>query len=404
MKQIVVTGRGCISALGPDRPAFADRLLRGVSGIGPIRGFDATPLQIQVAAQVPDYQEKEHFTDDQIQQLDRFAQFGLLATQEAIAEANLDFSGPLAQRTAVIIGTGAGGQETQERAYHRLFAQNAKRLHPFTVPKLIHCSVASQISITYGITGPVFTTSSACASAGHAMGMALLLLRSGMVDVAITGGTEACVTYGTIRAWEGLRVMAPDTCRPFCRQRSGMVLGEGAGILILETREAAERRGAVGLAEFAGFGMSADAFNLVQPQVEGPIHAMSAALQDGGMAPDGIDYINAHGTGTTLNDVVETRAIHAVFGRHAPHVAVSSTKSLHGHTLGAAAALEAIACIEALQQQVAPPTANFLDADPQCDLDYLPNHARAMPIRAVLNNSFAFGGLNTTLLFKRCSD
>ncbi|MEO5341485.1 MAG: beta-ketoacyl-[acyl-carrier-protein] synthase family protein [Magnetococcus sp. MYC-9] len=404
MNPILVTGRGCVSALGLDRASFADRLLRGLSGIGPIRRFDASQLQVQVAAEVPDYQEKEYFTDSQIQQLDPFAQYGLLAAREAIAEARLDFSTPLAQRTAVIIGTGAGGQETQERGYHRLMVQNAKRLHPFTVPKLIHSSVASQISITHGITGPVFTTSSACASAGHAMGMALLLLRSGMVDVAITGGTEACVTFGTVRAWEGLRVMAPDTCRPFCKQRSGMVLGEGAGVLILETRASAEARGVAGLAELAGFGMSSDAYNLVQSRVEGPTQAMAAALQDAGMRPEEIDYINAHGTGTTLNDVIETQAIHTLFGPHARQLAVSSTKSMHGHTLGAAAALEAIACIEALQRQVAPATLNFLDPDPACDLDYLPNEARAMPIRAVLNNSFAFGGLNTSLLFKRCQD
>ncbi|MBF0462607.1 MAG: beta-ketoacyl-[acyl-carrier-protein] synthase family protein [Magnetococcales bacterium] len=402
MKQIVVTGRGCLSALGPDRRTFAHKLMRGESGIGPLTRFDASALQIQVAAQIPDYHEKDWFTDNQLQQLDRFAQYGLLAAREAIAESGLDLSGALAQRTAVIIGTGTGGQETQEQSYHRLFEQKAKRFHPFTVPKLIHSSVASQISITHGITGPAFTTSSACSSAGHAIGMALLLLRAGLVDVAITGGSEACITYGSIRAWEGLRVLAQETCRPFCRQREGMVMGEGAGVIVLETRAHAEARGAVILAELAGFGMSSDAFNLVQSRKEGPTQAMLAALQDAGLAPDEIDYINAHGTGTTLNDIVETQAIHAAFGHHASHVAVSSTKSMHGHALGAAAAIEAIACIEALQQQIVPPTISFLDPDPQCDLDYVPNQARPMPIQAVLNNSFAFGGLNTTLVFKRC--
>ncbi|MBF0154926.1 MAG: beta-ketoacyl-[acyl-carrier-protein] synthase family protein [Magnetococcales bacterium] len=403
MRQIVVTGRGCVSALGLNRIAFADRLLRGESAIGPITLFDAAPLQIKVAAQVPGYQGKEYFPDNHLQQLDRFAQFGLLATREAVAEANIDFAGPLAQRTAVVVGTGAGGQETLEQGYHRLFVQNAKRLHPFTVPKSIPSSVASQISIAYGITGPVFVTSSACSSAGHAIGMALMLLRSGLVDVAITGGAEACITYGTIRAWEGLRVMAADTCRPFCLQRGGMVIGEGAGILVLETRDHAQTRGAAILAELAGFGMSSDANNMLQPLVDGPVQAMTAALRDAGLDPDAIDYINAHGTGTTANDTTETQAIHKVFGGHAARLAISSTKSMHGHTLGAAAAMESIACLVALQHQVAPPTANFQDPDPQCDLDCLPNLARSMRVRAVLNNSFAFGGLNTSLLFKHCT-
>jgi nodulation protein E len=404
MKKVVVTGRGAISALGLDRPTFADRLMRGQSGIGPLTRFDAATVQVRVAAQVPDYREEEWFNENQLQQLDRFAQFGLLAAREAIAESGIDLSGPLARRTAVVVGTGTGGQETQEQNYHRLYVQNAKRFHPFTVPKLIHSSLVSQISMVHGITGPAFITSSACSSAGHAIGMALLMLRAGVVDVAIAGGSEACITRGTIKAWEGLRVMAQETCRPFCRQRDGMVIGEGAAMLLLETQESAEARGARPLAELAGFGMSSDAFNLVQSRVEGPTQAMEAALQDAGMAPDAIDYINAHGTGTHLNDLIETQAIHRVFGDHARRLAISSSKSMHGHTLGAASAIESIACIEAIQQQVAPPTVNFLDPDPECDLDYLPNQARPMPVRAVLNSSLAFGGLNTALIFRRCLD
>ncbi|WP_130470340.1 beta-ketoacyl-[acyl-carrier-protein] synthase family protein [Candidatus Magnetaquicoccus inordinatus] len=404
MKQIVVTGRGSLTALGMDYPAFAERLMRGECAIAPITRFDASALQIQVAAQIPGYQEQDWFDEGALSQLDRFAQYGMLAAQQAIREAALPLQDEqFARRTAILLGTGCGGQETQEQGYHRLYVQGAKRFHPFTVPKLIHSSVASQISIAHKVTGPVFTTSSACSSAGHAIAMSVLLLRSGMVDAAITGGTEACITFATVRAWEGLRVMAKSLCRPFCKQRDGMVLGEGAAVLVLETRESAEARGAAIFAELAGFGMSSDAHNPVQAHVDGPVAAMQAALQDAGLSAEQIDYINAHGTGTHLNDLVETQAIQQVFGGHARTVAVSSSKSMHGHTLGAASAVESLACLAALQEQKIPPTVNFLDADPQCDLNLVTNQARSQPLSAVMNNSFAFGGLNTSLIFKAAS-
>jgi nodulation protein E len=391
---------GCISALGHNRAEFSRRLLQGESGICPITLFDTEGFKVKVAAEVKDYDERVRFQEDQLTQIDRFAQFALLAAREAVADAGLDFNGPLAERTTVVYGTGVGGQGTQEINYQRLYAQGAKRLHPFTVPRLMPSAGASWISMDLGVTGPAFATTSACSSAGHAIGMSFLLLRSGMADVAVTGGSEACITFGTIKAWESLRVLAKDTCRPFSRNRSGMVIGEGAGTLILETLEHAQARNAEIYAELVGFGMSSDANNLIQPLANGAARAIRTALDDAGLAPGTVDYINAHGTGTAQNDPTETRAIRTVFGEHAGKLAVSSTKSMHGHTLGASAALEAIAAIVALREQAAPPTMNFLEPDPQCDLDYVPNKTRSMPITVALSNSFAFGGLNTVLAFR----
>lgn len=404
MKRVVVTGMGCISSLGYNVTEFSRKLFQGESGIGPITQFDTSDFMVKIAAEVKGYDENCFFSEKQLPHIDRFAQFALLSTREAAADAGLDFKGPLAERTAVVHGTGVGGQGTQESGYHRLFALGEKRLHPFTVPRLMPSAGASWISMDFGITGPAFATASACASSGHAIGTALLLLRSGLADVAVTGGSEACITIGTVKAWERLRVMAKDTCRPFCRTRGGMVIGEGAGTLIIETLDHARARGAKIYAELTGFGMSADAHSLIQPQAEGAARAMRAALKDAGLSPEDVDYINAHGTATAQNDPTETKAIHDVFGTHAEKLAVSSTKSMHGHTLGAASALEAIASILALQKQTAPPTMNFLESDPECDLDYVPNAARTMPISVTMSNSFAFGGLNAVLVFQRYTE
>lgn len=401
MKRVVVTGMGCISSLGRNCADFSRGLLEGKSGIGPITLFDTQGFKVKVAAEVKDYDEYDHFSDKQLTKIDRYSQFALLASREAVKDAGLDFAGPLAERTAVVHGTGAGGQSTQEAGYQRVYAEKAKRLHPFTIPKLIPSASSSWISIDHGITGPAFATTSACSSAGHAIGISLLMLRSGIVDAAVTGGSDAPITLGTIKAWEGLRVMAKDTCRPFSLHRSGMVIGEGAGTLILETLEHAQARGAKIHAELAGVGMSSDAHDILQPLVDGAARAIRLALDDAGQSPESVEYINAHGTGTIQNDHTETQAIHAVFNEHAKKLAVSSTKSMHGHTLGAAAALEAIATISAINKQTVPPTTNYLEPDPQCDLDYVINKARSMPLTVALSNSFAFGGLNTVLVFKR---
>ncbi len=404
MKRIVVTGMGCISSLGHNRSEFTSKLMQGGNGIAPITLFNTEGFRVKVAAEVKDYDEHAQFPEKQLTKLDRFAQFALLASREAVNDAGLKFEGPLAERTAVVHGTGVGGQTTQEMGYHRVYAENAKRLHPYTVPKLIPSAGASWISMDLGIKGPTFSTTSACSSASHAIGMGLLMLRSGMIDVAVTGGSEALITLATIKAWEGLRVMAKDTCRPFSLNRSGMVIGEGAGTLVLETLEHARTRGARIYAELKGYGMSSDAYDMLQPLADGAIRSMRTALKDAEVTPESIDYINAHGTGTIQNDQSESQAINTVFERHAKQVAVSSTKSMHGHALGAAAALEAIATIMSIQEQTAPPTMNYLGLDPQCDLDYVPNAPRPMPITTAMSNSFAFGGLNTTLVFQRYTE
>lgn len=401
MKRVVVTGVGCISALGTGYPRFADQLLAGTEGIGPITRFDTEGCLVRVAAEVKDYDPSRIFSEKQLAQIDIFAQFALLATREAVADAGLSFAGSLAARTAVIHGSGIGGQVTQDASYHRLYAEHSPRLHPFTVPKLMPSAGVSHICMEFGLTGPAFATTSACASSGHAIGMGLLLLRAGLVEVAITGGAEACLAPGALKAWEGLRVMAKDTCRPFSRERGGMVLGEGAGCLILETLDHAQKRGATIHAELVGFGMSSDAFSLIQPRAEGAAQAMTAALNDAALNPEAVDYLNAHGTGTPQNDPTETRAIHLAFGDHARRLAISSTKSMHGHTLGAASALEAIATVAAIKMQTAPPTIGYLGPDPQCDLDYVPNQARPLPIQVAMSNSFAFGGLNVSLVWQR---
>lgn len=405
MKQrIVVTGIGCVSALGNDYPSFSRNLLSGVCGIGPITGFDTSNVTIKIAAELKGYDPAAHFDKDRLGQLDRFSQLAVVSAREAVAAAGLDFAGDsagLGSRTAVVHGTGAGGQVTQDDSYRLLYGEKARRLHPFTVPRLMPSASASQISMDLGIRGPVFGTVSACASSSHAIAMAALLLRGGLVDVALSGGSEACVTFGAVKGWEGLRVMAHDTCRPFSKDRGGMVLGEGAGTLVLETLEHATRRGATIFGELSGIGMNADAGNLVAPDPNGMAGAIRAALADARIDPGEIDYINAHGTGTAQNDPAESLAIRTVLGARADSVAVSSSKSMFGHALGAGGALEAIATLAAIENAVAPPTLGYLGPDPRCDLDYVPNEARPMPIRHALSHSFAFGGLNTVLAFSQ---
>lgn len=401
MRRVVVTGLGCVSALGRDTHEFRTNLFAGTCGIAAIAGVDVLHSRTSIAAQVKNFDATAQFDEAQLAQLDRHAQFALVATREAVADAGLVFDAALAERTAVVHGTGVGGQQTQDDSYRRLYADNAKRLHPYTVPKLMPSAGASHISMNFGITGPTFTATSACASSAHAIGIALMMLRTGMIDVAITGGAEAPLTPGAFAAWEGLRVLAKDTCRPFSADRGGMVLGEGAATLILETLEHAQRRGAPIYAELAGFGMSADAYNLVQPSAAGMARAIALALDDAQLAPSDIAYINAHGTGTPQNDPAESAAIRAAFGEHAARLLVSSTKSMHGHLLGGASALEAIATILAIREQCAPATLGFLAPDPLCDLDYVFDVARPTMIASALSNSFAFGGLNAVLAFNR---
>ena len=401
MKRIVVTGMGCISALGHNVEEFQRQLLGGINGVSNISLFDCNSFQAKVAAEVKDYSPENHFSDKKLSFLDRFAQFALLSTREAVKQARLDFTGKLSESSAVLFGTGIGGQETQDQGFYRLYAENKRQLHPFTVPKLIPSSAASHISIEFNITGPVIGTTSACSSSGHAIIIGCMMLQSNQADVVISGGAEAPISFGCIKAWESMRVLAKDCCRPFSANRGGTVLGEGAATLVLETLDHAQARGATIIAEVLGYGMSSDASHIVQPTVDGPTKAMSNALQHAKLLPGDVQYINAHGSGTAQNDPTETQAIHNVFGQHATSLAVSSTKSMHGHTLGAASALEAIATIIALKNQKAPATINYLGLDPKCDLDYVPNEARDMSIQNALCNSFAFGGLNVSLAFGR---
>jgi nodulation protein E len=352
-------------------------------------------------AEVKDYDPARHFEERQITPLDRVSQFGVVAAREAIAHSGLTFDGGLAERTATIVGCGAGGHLTLDESYRRLYRDSAKRLHPLVIPKMMVNAPASQISMMCGLRGPAFVVASACASATHAIGLAFQMVRSGGVPVAVTGGAEASITFGTMKGWEALRVLAPDTCRPFSRDRKGLVIGEGAAIMILESLEHARKRSADILGEIVGFGMSADAGDLLSPDAGGMRRAIDAALADGELAASDIQYVNAHGTGTAANDQTETQALKAAFGPHASKLALSSNKSMIGHALGAAGALELVATLMSVREGVAPPTINYLGPDPGCDLDCVPNEAREMRIDAALSNSFAFGGLNAVLAVRR---
>jgi nodulation protein E len=397
MNRVVVTGLGVIAPTGLNLKSFGDNLFAGKVAIGPV-SFTRPQGQFSfTACPITGYRAEEHFDPKTIGLYDRFAQFAVIAAREAWRDAGKPMTPQLAPRVACVIGTGAGGQVTLEESYDRLHLKNG-RLHPLTIPRLMANAGASLVSMELGTQGPAFSIASACASATHAIGVAMQMVRSGAVDMAVTGGSEACLTYGTLKGWEALRVMAPDACRPFSKDRQGMMLGEGGGVLVLERMDYALARGAEVYAELAGFGMSADAKDITTPDVEGMQRAMQSALQDAGLTPEDIDYINAHGTGTRANDVTETAALHRVFGaRAAGGLPTSSSKSMFGHLLGGAGALETIATVLALKHQMAPPTMNYLAADPDCELDVVPNAARALPLRAVLKNSFAFGGLNAVL-------
>jgi nodulation protein E len=399
--RVVVTGWGVLSSIGHTADAYWSNLARGVCGIAPATIPSADLLTQKAVAEVKGYDPAKYFEERQIAPLDRVSQFGVIAAREAIAQSGLTFEGGLAERTATILGCGSGGHLTLDESYKRLYGDNAKRLHPLIIPKMMVNAPASQISMMCGLRGPAFVVASACASATHAIGLAFQMVRSGGVPVAVTGGTEASITFGTMKGWEALRVLAPDTCRPFSRDRKGLVIGEGAAIIVLESLEHARERSADILGEIVGFGMSADAGDLLSPDAGGMRRAIDAALADGRLAATDIQYINAHGTGTAANDANETQALKTVFGPHASKLALSSNKSMVGHALGAAGALELVATLMSMREGLAPPTINYLGPDPGCDLDCVPNEAREMRIDAALSNSFAFGGLNAVLAVRR---
>jgi nodulation protein E len=400
MRRVAITGMGAICALGKTVPEFARALADGRSGIGPIASTDVTQMRFQNGAEVKDYSHAPYFDDRRADFIDRFAQFAVIAAREAAADAGVAWTPELRESAAIVTGSCVGGQSTEDIGFQDVYRKALNRVHPLTIPKTMANAGASHISMEFGITGPSYTISTACASAAHAIGQAFWMVRSGAADLAITGGSEAPFSFGILKAWEAMRVVSPETCRPFSKDRRGMILGEGAGMLVLEPLEAARARGARIHAEIVGLGMSADAAHITQPSAEGAARAMRAALRDAALAPQAIGYLNAHGTGTPANDSTETAAIRAVFGAHAERLAVSSTKSMHGHALGASAALECVAAALALRDGLLPPTANYREPDPECDLDVIPNVARAAQVEYALSNSFAFGGLNAVLALR----
>jgi nodulation protein E len=398
MSRVVITGMGVVSPVGSSLDRFWSALVEGRSGIGPITIIPTERLSAKVAAQVLDFDPATHFDPKRAGIIDRFAQFAVVAARNAVRDANLTIDEPLALDVATVVGTGVGGQNTMDDQFLRLYGQNAPRVHPFTVPKLMINAAVSHVSMDLGLKGPTYSVATACASGTHAIGLAFHMVRSGSAPLALAGGTDACLTVGTIKGWEAMRVLAADTCRPFSANRSGLVLGEGAAMVVLEPRERALARGAPIYAELLGFGMSADAGDLTSPDVGGAARAIGAALRDGRSTAEDIDYVNAHGTGTIANDRTETAALRQEFGAAADRLAVTSNKAVLGHGLGAAGALELVASALAIRHQLIPPTANYEEPDPECDLDVVPNVARPARVRRVMSNSFAFGGLNAVLV------
>lgn len=401
MNRVAVTGLGLVCALGNTVSECWRRLAAGESRILPLSDPGHPPYKFTRGAEAWDFNPAEHFSEKDLIVLERFAQLAVVAAREAVAQSGLRFEGELADRTAVITGTSVGGQFSEEEGYKRLYRENNPRVAPLTIPRTMANAGASRIALEFGIHGPGYTVTTACSSSNHALGQAFWMVRSGQATAAIAGGSEAVFGEGLLRAWEAMRVVSPDVCRPFSAGRKGLSLGEGAGMMVIENWDHAVARGAAMLGEIIGFGMSADAHHITQPSIEGPSKSMAWALRDAGITPEQVNYINAHGTGTLTNDVIETQAIRSVFGSSAERVLVSSTKSIHGHTLGAAGAIEAIATLLALENSLAPPTVNFIAPDAACDLDVVPNQARAADLEIAISNTFAFGGLNATLAFAR---
>ena len=401
-RRVVVTGMGVVTPIGNTVPEFWSSLMAGKSGVGKIAGFDLEDLYIHIGAEVKDFDGKErlgNLKDRTLPLADRYSQFAAVAAIEAVAQSGLQTPVADPYRAACIIGSGAGGLGTLEQAYRDLFIKKKRATNPLTLLRIIGSSASAHVGIEFGIRGPTFGTVSACATASHAIGLTYQFIKNGMVDLGICGASEAAMNYGTMKAWQALRVLSAQGCFPFAKKRNGTVLAEGAGVLMLEELGHARARGATIIAELLGFGMSSDAKDMVNPDIEGPKFAMRQALDDARLPPSDIDYLNAHGTATAVNDVNETRAVKAVFGEAAKNLAISSTKSMHGHLLGAGGAIEAVAAIKAITEGFVPPTIGLDEPDPECDLDYVPNVGRQKKVTYAMSNSFAFGGLNAVLIF-----
>ncbi|MBY4892033.1 beta-ACP synthase [Jannaschia sp. EhC01] len=398
MRRVVITGQGTINALGCDVPATLEAFREGRCGIGPLELRDVDRLSVKIGAQVKGYDPEALFNRQQIALYDRFTQFTLIAAREALD--GMTFSGDEAARAGVVLGTAGGGVNTWDENYRTVYEEGKNRVHPFVVPKLMNNAAASHVSMEWNLKGPSFSVATACASSNHAMGQAFNIIRYGGADLMVTGGSEAMLSFGGVKAWEGLRVMSKDACRPFSANRNGMVQGEGAAVFIFEEYEHARARGAEILAEVVGFAMTSDAADIVMPSQQGAARAISGALKDGGLNPEDVCYINAHGTGTAANDKVECAAVAHAFGHHADDLMISSTKSMHGHLIGGTGAVELLACVMALKDGVIAPTIGYEEPDPECALDVVPNEAREARVEACLSNAFAFGGFNAVLALR----
>ncbi len=399
-RRVVITGLGAVSGLGLTATEFWDSLKAGKTAIKPFK-HSMADVKVSVAATVPPFNPDNFFSPEQLPLLDRFSQFAVMAAQEAVNDAGLVRGNKSLINAGSIIGSACGGRQTDEDTYDYLWKQKRKRVHPLTIPKAMLSSAVSMVNQHLGIKGPAFSVSSACASGSHAIIQGTSMIQSGMLDLALVGASDAYFTHIVLKSWDALRVVSSDTCRPFCFDRSGIVLGEGAGVLVLESEEHAKKRGAKIYAELAGYGMTSDAGHITRPDVTGITRVVHNALQNSGVNFQDVDYINAHGTATTANDITETEAINTVFNSHATKLAVSSTKSMHGHALGASSALELVATALAVHNSIIPPTANFTEADKMCNLDYVPNTARDQKIDTAMSNSFAFGGLNAAIVLKK---
>jgi 3-oxoacyl-[acyl-carrier-protein] synthase II len=405
-KKVVITGLGVLAPNGNNIHEFWESLCQGKSGINAITYFDTEGFSVKIAGELNGFKVEEHLETSQIRKLDPFSIFALVAAQEAIENAKINWNNINMHQVGVILGTGVGGIYTMEEQHSVLMNRGSRRISPFFVPKMIANIAAGHVAIKWGLKGPNHTVTTACASATDAIGIATRLIQIGDVDMIIAGGTEASITPLTISGFANMKALSrnPDNqtaSRPFDKNRDGFVMGEGAGIMVIESEEHAKNRHAEILGEIAGYGSTNDASHITQPQKEGAVLAMKKAIQDAGLSPVNIDYINAHGTSTPLNDKNETNAIKDVFGDHAYSLKISSTKSMTGHLLGASGSIEAIASVKAIEHNLAPPTINYVTADPDCDLDYVPNTVQQFPIDTVISNSFGFGGHNAVILIKR---
>ncbi|NVO55273.1 beta-ketoacyl-[acyl-carrier-protein] synthase family protein [Rhodobacteraceae bacterium B1Z28] len=401
MKRVVITGAGTINSLGHSVPDTLEAMREGRCGISDLEFRDVDRLAIKIGGQVRGFEAEGRFNRQQMTLYDRFTQFTLTAAKEAIDQSGIEFHGELAARSGVVLGTAGGGVSTWDDNYRSVYEDGKNRVHPFVVPKLMNNAAASHVSMEHNLKGPSFTVSTACASSNHAMSLAFQMVRSGAAPAMITGGAESMLCFGGVKAWEGLRVMSKDACRPFSANRNGMVQGEGAGVFVFEEYEHARARGAEILCEVVGFAMSSDASDIVMPSKQGASRAMEGALVDAKLNASDVCYINAHGTGTAANDKTECAAVAGVFGPHADDLMISSTKSMHGHLIGGTGAVELLACIMALRDGIIAPTIGYEEPDPECALDVVPNEAREAKVDVALSNAFAFGGLNAVLALKR---